>query len=714
MLWSVELSYYGSVIINTIIPLSQVDSLPPRQIGKQALDFSRLQKLKIKSSDGFVIPTETIKQIAHHNDLYHKINLIEETADWDNEFTSKANFKKIRSLIANQKIPSDIAEAIAKRTEKLLEKNEFLQVHSLENNLDNISGSTNLLESILEVWSLDYAKGGELTQPILVLTQSQPYASGVVKIDRLKKNLIQIKAVLGVYDKKLGPANKPDRFEINLSSMTIVSRHLNPRKVALKRVLDDLKTVKIKDQNVAAITDSQALKIANFCQKFNRQTLGRRKLFFEIKNDQISITKIFEPSKKTNQDSELILLGKSVTGGYIEGFVQVVKTPQDAHSFITGSILVKKNLDHLDHNLILKASALIIEEKTLSPTLISLINEHHVPCVVGADFATAKLYTNQKIVLDAGAGRLLKPTIVAQPTTSSHTITKVYLSAGNPYKTDQYGEKTEGIFLKSDYAIAFIGVHPNHVLRNQKQQFVDNLSHAVKTFVNKKPENFFYRACNLNSQELSSLSNSHNYEKFEQNPYLGTRGALKILEDETLFIAELHTVNSVANHEKRAINFVLPWVRTATELAILFKKIDQTIPEHPYLKFWLQLNTPANVFNLNEFLHLPIAGITVQAKTIHDLTYGLDPDNPDLERYYTFDNHLMGSMLENIAQTIKASKLYTGQIDRTLPVVLKLNHYYSEMVTLATQLGLRAVVVKPSLFAIVKQQIVATQNQILK
>lgn len=702
------------MIINTVIPLAQVDSLPPRQVGKQALDFSRLQKLKIKSSDGFVIPTETIKQIAHHNDLYHKISLIEETGDWDNEFTSKANFKKIRNLITNQKIPAEIAEAIVKKTEKLLEKSEFLQVHALENNLDNINGSVNLLESFLAVWSLDYVKGGDLTQPILVLTQSQPDASGVVKIDRLKKNIIQIKAVVGVYDRQLGPTNKPDRFEINLSSMTIVSRHLNPRKVVLKRVLDDLKTVKAKDQNVAAITDDQALKIASACQKFNRQTLGRRKLFFEIKNDQILITKIFEPSKKTNQDSELILLGQSVTGGYIEGFIQVVKTPTDARSFVTGSILVKKHLDHLDHSLVLKASAIVIEEKTLSPALISLISEHHVPCIVGADFATTKLYSNQKVVVDAGAGRLLKPTLVVQPTTSSHTITKVFLSAGNPYKTDQYSDHSEGIFLKSDYAIAFIGVHPNHVLRTQKQQFVDNLSHAVKTFLVKKPESFFYRACNLNSQELSSLSNAQNYEKIEHNPYLGTRGALKILEDETLFVAELQTVNVVATREKKAINFVLPWVRTASELAILFKKIDQAVPEHPYLKFWLQLNTPANVLNLNEYLHLPIAGVTVQAKTIHDLTYGLDPDNPDLERYYTFDNHLMISMLENIAQAVKQSKLYTGQIDRTLPVVLKLNHYYSEMVTSAAQLGLRAVVVKPSLFAIVKQQIIATQNQILK
>lgn len=704
------------MIINTLIPLSQADTLPARQVGKMARDFAALAKLKVKISEGFVIPVETIKRIAYHNDLPQKINLIEETADWEGDYAIKANLKKIRSLIAKQKIPGEIAQTLVKRTEKLLDKNPFLQVYSPKNNLENIRGTTNLLESILMAWGLDYVKGGDLTPPILVLAQSQPEASGVAKIDRSKKNLVLIKAVQGVYDRELGLTNQPDVFEINLSSMTIISRHLHPRKTLLKRQLDGLKTNRVKPTNQAALTDDQALKIAGACQVVNRQALGRRKLYFEVAGGKVTVTKIFEPSTKTVQDAEpeLVLLGQSVTGGYIEGSVQVVTTPQQVVNFNTGGILVKKSLDHLDHSLVLKASALVLEDKTLTPAALKLINEHHLPCVIGVAFATVKLRSGQKIIVDAGAGKLLKPISTAQPITTSHTITKVYLSAGNPYKLDHYPSQTEGIFLKSDYAIAFVGVHPNHLLKTKKQTFFDQLSRAIAGFLQKNPDHFFYRACNLNSQELSSLKNSGNYEKSELNPYLGTRGALKILEDQTLFAAELQIVNRLASSQKKSINFVLPWVRTATELAILFKKIDQIVPEHPYLKFWLQLNTPANVLNLSEYLRFPISGLAIQAKTIHDLVYGLDPDNPELDRAYTFDTRLMTTMIRGLVETVKQTKLYTSQVDRTLPIVLKLNHYHSELVTTAAQLGLRAVVVKPALFAIVKQQIIATQNQILK
>lgn len=694
--------------------LDQVAVLPARQVGKKALALARLAKLKVRISDGFVIPTETIKQIAHHNQLFQKIKIIEETTDWENDFAVKTNLRKIRSLIAKQSIPTDLAQTIAKSAEKLIDQGWFLQAVAETNLVENIHGATNLLESVLKVWSLDYVRGEPITPAILVLGQLQPTISGVAKIDPTRKNYAIIKAVRGVYDHQLGVANKPDLFEVNLSTLSITSRHLHPRKIILKRQLDGLTAIKTQVTNQPALTDQQAQAVASICQSLNRQTLGRRKLYFEIQKEKILVSKIFEPSTKTDFEAEVLLLGQSITGGYIEGLVQVVAENRDERNFGVGSILVKKSLDHLDQPLLLKASAVVIDDRTISPALLEFIHQHHLPTIVGTNFATTKLISQQRVIVDAGGGRVLRPPSLEQPQTAIKTLTKVYLSAGNPFRTQSYPEKAEGIFLKSDYAIAFAGIHPDQLLKNQPQQFWENLTHAVQIFLGRQADQLFYRACNLNSFELGSLQGAVTDKKIEPNPYLGTRGALRILENDTLFKAELEILNQISSKKKSTIHFVLPWVRTATELALLFKKIEQQIPNHPYLKFWLQLNTPANVFNLDEFLHLPIAGITIQAKTIHDLTYGLDPDNPELDRAYTFDNRLMVAMLENIVKVIKKSTLFAMQTDRTLPVILKLNHYQSELVTAATKLGLQAVVVKPSLFAIVKQQIIATQESLLK
>lgn len=702
------------MIINTIATLDQVEKLSARQVGKIALDFSRIRQLKIKTSNGFVIPSETIKQIAHHNDLFSKIKLVEETADWDNEFSIKKNLKKVSNLIAKQTWPNDIAEQIGKHFEKIDQKDLFWQVITPECHLENVTGLANLFESILFAWSKNYSKDKSPTDPILILTQSQPDASGVAKIDREKKNLVQIKVVSGVYDHQLEKDSQPDFYTVNLSTNTIVSRQLNPRKNKLKRELDKLKTTRQTQTNLPAISDLQALEIAKYCQQINRQALGRRKVYFEVKKNQITVTKIFSPSLKSKSDHEVILLGQSVIGGFIEATAQIVKNQVDKHQFQTGNILVKKNLDHLDYDLMIKASAIILEDKSITSTTLQLLHEHHIPCVIGVNLATEKLYSNQRIIVDAGAGKILHAQAEVKPLAQVTTVTKIYLSAGNPYKANQYPEKSDGIFLKSDYAIAFIGVHPNHLLRTKKHFFYENLTKTISTYLDKKPNHFFYRSCNLNSQELASLKNAASYEKQEFNPYLGTRGALRILDDDEIFLSELEVVGKIANQNKKTINFVLPWVRTASELALLLKKVDKVLPKRPYLKMWLQLNTPANVLNLGEFLRFPIDGLTIQAKTIHDLSYGIDPDSPELERSYSFDSHLISAMLTNIATSVRKSKLYTQQIDKTLPVVLKLNHNYPELVSTATKLGLRAVVAKPSLFAIVKEQIISAQNQILK
>jgi phosphohistidine swiveling domain-containing protein len=425
------------------------------------------------------------------------------------------------------------------------------------------------------------------------------------------------------------------------------------------------------------------------------------------------VTDIRIVTKETQHESDPILIGQSITGGYVEGYPQIINNHHDRLGFTTGHILVKKSLTHLDLNLIKQASALIIEDKKLTPPILKAIKENHIPCITGVIYATTRLHSGHKVVVDTGSGKIFSPKKKEEAQHNKKTLTKVYLSAGNPYRAEQYLTHNEGLFLKSDYAIAYMGIHPNHLLQYRKHILEKNLIRTVTTFFTKEQENLFYRSSNLNSMELNSLSNSLNYERHELSPYLGTRGALKIIEDSLLFKTELKIVSDLAHDKKREVNFVIPFVRTASELAIIFKMIEQTIPKNRYVKFWLQLNTPANIINIKEFLHLPITGVTFQAKTIHDLSYGLDPDNPELLSHYSFDSNLAIAMLEEVVHQIKSSKKLHKNSIGSLPVVVKLNQFDAKLVTSATKLGVRAIVVKPSLLDIVKQQIISTEHNMV-
>jgi phosphoenolpyruvate synthase/pyruvate phosphate dikinase len=701
------------VIINTAIPLRDVSNYSSRQVGKYALELNRISTANIKTTDGFVIPVETIKRIAHHNNLLEKIKVIEETNDWQSDLLESKLQKKIRQLIKNQDIPEDVAQDIIKTYHKYIKKDDFAAINVGKYQIDNISGETNLLESLLEAWSRVSTKQDLLNQALLVKVQKQPQSSGYIQPSLDKKYRYLITVTHGVLDKKDSQRNLPDEFEIDISHGTIVSRHLQTRKTALTRALDGYISKKIKKPNQASISDKQALEIAKIAQNINQKFIGNKRVLFEIINNKIIVTDLLPVINNNQLDSDPILIGQSVTGGYVEGFSQIVKNNHDQNNFPTGHILIKKSLNYLDLKLINQASALIIEDKKLAPPILNMIKDNHIPCIIGVNYACSKLKNDQKIIIDAGNGKIFPEQQIEQNKTKQITNTKIYLSAGNPFRIEKYTTDLDGIFLKSDYAIAFMGVHPNHLLKNRKHLFEQNLTKTVETFLESKPHDFFYRSCNLNSAEMNSLHQSLNYESAEQSPYLGTRGAIRIIQDSQLFEAELSIISQIAQKQKKTVNFVIPFVRTSSELAIIFKIIEKTIPKSNYIKFWLQLNTPANVINLKEFLHLPISGVTFQAKTIHDLTYGLDPDNLNLLNQYTFDTELIKIMFKEVVETVKNSHYLNKQAIGSIPVVLKLNHYNSELVTTAAELGIRAIVVKPQLLDIVKQQILSTETKIL-
>lgn len=700
------------MIINTTIPLKQANDYPSRQVGKYAHDFGKIINLKTKTSNGFIIPTETIKKIAHHNNLIEKVKLMEETNDWDSELLSKKLLGKIRRLIKKQDFPEEVSHDLIKSYHKLAGKDKFIKITDGKNTVSNIKGEANFLESLLELWGKLKDKSDLISTSFLVLEQFQADSSCIVRPDQNKKGNYLIKAVHGSFDLNELKNEQPDIFEINITHGTITSRHLHPRKHLLKRKLDGYQKVTNKNKNKASLEDKLAIEVAKITHTLNQRFVGQIQTEFSLVKNKIILTGLSKVDyDNLTENSNPILIGQSVTGGFVEGYVQIVNNSIDKHNFETGHILVKKNLSHLDLGLITHASAIILEEKKLTPTVLGEITKNHIPCVIGVIDARKRLSNNNKIVVDTGSGKIFPGQKKEEKDNSIKTITKILLSAGNPFRTNSYQNHSDGVFLKSDYAVAFIGIHPNHLIKNKTKLFDHNLERTINTFFTKEQEQLFYRSCNLNSLELKSLANSLNYEQDDLSPYIGTRGAIRTLQDSTLFEKELELVAKYADINKRNVNFVIPFVRTTAELALIFKIIEKVISKNSYLKFWLQLNTPANVTNLKEFLHLPIEGVTVQAKTIHDLSYGLDPDNPELLRQYSFDTSLVKNIISQVVDTIKSSHHIQKRSIGNLPVVVKLNQYNSELVDQSVRLGVRAIVVKPPLLDIVKQQIITTESE---
>src|SRR5690606_31527976 len=134
------------------------------------------------------------------------------------------------------------------------------------------------------------------------------------------------------------------------------------RTYLLVRQLDGLKRIANKQKNKAALSDKQALELAELGQKINRQFIGSKKIYFEINGKTITITALKDLQDTRLKKSDPLLIGQSVTGGFVEGIVQIVETERDKTTFKTGHVLVKKTLTYQDLSLLQQAAAIIVED----------------------------------------------------------------------------------------------------------------------------------------------------------------------------------------------------------------------------------------------------------------------------------------------------------------------------------------------------------------
>jgi len=650
------------------------------------------------SLPNYVLGVPTLEKILAANQFSFKVKAL---VNLQAGSKIKALCKK---LVIDPKIIATVNQAYLK-----LEKWGWVSVFIQDKKIENIKGEANLWESILELLSAQVKQGQISLEPIYLQAQPQESAAGYAFIDPLHHHLVKIFASWGA-DYKLSKFCTQDDYD--LRSQNIVAQDSQLVNYYYQRKTDGWSKKKLprNKQHSSPLTKTQLKKIGHLIGEINQKSWQKKTVFWLLYKNQLYIKQIVEQSQpiasKGNSQSAL-LIGQSVEGGYLEGTVRIL---QHQVKDFYNQILLAKNLNYSDLNLLKQAAGLILESKDLSPSLHSFIKTHHLPTIIGVNRALSQLKDGQEIVFDAGGGRIYeRPLVKTRLITSLQNVCRTYLSAGNPFHQALYPEDSSGIFFKSDYLMLFSGIHPQHLFKDKKYDFSSHLSLAVTPFL-EKSRKFFYRSCNLNSQELASLQFNESYEEQpELNPYLGKRGALKIIENDLLFNSEVNMISQLALKTNRNINLVIPFVRTASELALIFHKLKKTLADNPYLKVWLQINTPAVAFNLREFLSLPLAGVVLQSKTVHDLYYGLDPDSAEIYKKYSFDQELIKQVLGKIVLEMKNQRL--PHAERELPIVVKLNDYHPEIVAATARLGLEAIVAKPSLEKMISSKIGEIEKQ---
>jgi phosphoenolpyruvate synthase/pyruvate phosphate dikinase len=415
-------------------------------------------------------------------------------------------------------------------------------------------------------------------------------------------------------------------------------------------------------------------------------------------------------SLSTNQYKTL-LVGTGLNSGFVPGKCRLIKKLEDIKQVKPGEIAVIPQLTHEYMGLIQICSAFVCEQGISSPEILAQLRHYQLPTIIQAKHALNKLKTGQSIVVDANAGKVYKAKNIDKEVNSLTQSTKPrLLLAVNQFDdiTEEMALISEGIGLfRSEHLFIQTGQHPLQLLQNQPQKFKQQVANQFVQFYHRyislkqKEPQLIYRSFNLNSNQLAKLKGGSSREKTEINPFLGFRGAIRHLNQPHILNFELDLLKQINQQIDWGINLLLPFVRTPFELQQIQTHINSQLSQTVTApQVWLEISTPENLINIEEYTTSLLAGVSINIKNVTALLHGFDPNYSDISAQYNMlNNPVLNRLITSAVQTIQKK-------NKNIQVILNLSEHNQDLIDLAIQLELDAVTVRPEIAKQVKRFLV--------
>lgn len=245
-----------------------------------------------------------------------------------------------------------------------------------------------------------------------------------------------------------------------------------------------------------------------------------------------------------------------------------------------------------------------------------------------------------------------------QPSTTTqlkHTAKKLYVSIHNKQELSAVQDISDGICVyNSGQLLSITGSHPLHLVKTkQKKYVVAAISRVLGQYIEQRPLPLLYRSNQLTSAELGKLEHAAQYEPSEANPYLGLRGAQKLIEQPQLLELELAIMQELSNQTTQPLGYVLSFVRSSEECKHLVQRISRSGLTNKKTQLWLELNTPANILNISQYPLHEFSGIIINSNTINTLLTGADGHNSSVAGRYSVDTDLLEKLVHTLLAELR-------------------------------------------------------------
>jgi pyruvate,water dikinase len=693
--------------------------------GGKGANLGELTAAGLPVPSGFVVGAPTYAAFLDRTGLREGLAERLRDLDVDDTAALERVAADVRALIETQAVPDDIRDAIstayaalasdsgqppvAVRSSATAEDTASASFAGMNETFLNVRGESAVVDAVRRCWASLFgartifyrAKRGldQAGMDIAVVVQRQlasTRAGVMFTIDPSsnREDRLVIEGAFGLGEAVVSGSVSPDRYVVDKKSLRILAREIRHKELVIEGAAQAGGTI------VRAATEGESgAPTLSDGEVHELSELGRRieehygtpqdtewaydpdgRVWMLQSRPVTTMGGALETDEaKSVGDGRVLLRGLGAAPGSASGRARVVTSLSEAGELSGSDVLVAHMTTPDWVPLMRRAAAIVTDSGGMTCHAAIVSRELGIPCLVGTGSATETLRDGELVTVDAGKGVVLEGERAAEAATPSPadvraaggeppvTATRLLVNLSEPSQVEHAAAlPVDGVgLLRAELMIleALEGTHPRRLLQEGRgDEFVGRMTDALTTFAaGFSPRPVTYRTIDFRTNEFRGLKGGDEFEPEEANPMIGYRGAQRYVREPDLLRLELDAVGRVYDAGHSNLHVMLPFVRTARELAACCDIVaDSGLLNRAGFELWVMAEVPSVLFNLERYAALGVAGISIGSNDLTQLVLGVDRDSEVLAEVFDERDPAVVAYLEQLIPRARELGLATS------------------------------------------------------
>jgi pyruvate,water dikinase len=734
--------------------------------GGKGANLGELTHAGVPVPPGFVVGAPAYATFCDEHGLRERIGAALSGLDSDDTAALEAAAEAVREMVRSEPMPDSIraaivgayerlagdnpSPAVAVRSSATAEDTESASFAGMNETFLNVQGPDDLLNAIQRCWASLFgartvfyrAKRGfsqaDMDIAVVVQTQIRSTRAGVMfTIDPAsgRHDRIVIEGAFGLGESVVSGSVSPDRYVVDKGSLALVTREIKPKELTIEPAADGGTTTRelggaeslkpvLDDDEVRTLAEL-AVRIEGHYEapQDTEWAFDADKAVWMLQSRPVTSAG-GEPMSDTHTSGEPLVRGLGAAPGSGSGRVRVLKSLADAGNLGAGDVLVAHMTAPDWVPLMRKAAAIVTDSGGMTCHAAIVSRELGLPCVVGTGDATSKLRDGELVTVDATHGTVVAGAAASTPAPAPAatagaapvrptTATKLLVNLSEPSQVERAAAlDVDGVgLLRAELMVieALEGTHPRLLIEQGRgEEFVGRMADGLIAFASGfAPRPVTYRTIDFRTNEFRGLEGGERFEPEEANPMIGFRGALRYTRDAEVFQLELEAVQRVWKAGYTNFHVMLPFVRTARELARCRDLMRGSgLLDLPGFELWVMAEVPSVLFNLERYAALGVAGISIGSNDLTQLMLGADRDSELVAEVFDERDPAVADYLRQLIPRARSLGLQTSICGQAPSV-------YPEYADLLVRAGIDAISVNMDVVDRTRRLVAAAEQRVL-